>query len=365
MPRLIYDFIAGATGREQAKQFNRDSIQALRLQPRILKNVENRTTQTTLLGRDYGLPFGIAPMGMCNLVWPQADTMLAGASAYYDIPLCLSSAASTSIEDMASLNPERSWFQLYVTQSKEEALILTRRAANNGYDTLVFTVDVPQVSRRIRDLRNGFQMPFHIGPKQFLDFALHPHWSLSTLRHGAPEPVNFKSVLGDNTFSRNASRGGCDWEFLAQLREHWQGKLIVKGVLHPEDAVRIRDSGADAVYISNHGGRQLDSAPPAIMALPLIREAVGQDFPLLFDSGLRSGEDIVKALALGADFVMLGRPLLFAIGADSERGLNTLIQLLADEINVVMAQLGITQVTDIDREVIAETQSSTFWRAMP
>ena len=362
LPRLIYDFIAGATGRELGKQFNRDALSAIRLQPRVLVNVEDRDLSTELFSVSRGLPFGIAPMGMCNLVWPAADRSLQQAADRFTIPLCLSTAASTSIESMAEMSQQKPWFQLYVSQSQDAALKLVDRAAENGYEALVFTVDVPQVSRRVRDLRNGFQVPFRIGPRQFIDFALHPNWSVRCLFAGAPKPMNFQTAGGESSFARDASRGGCDWAFFDELRERWKGRLIVKGISYPEDALRLKLAGVDAIYVSNHGARQLDSAPPAILALPRIREAVGESFPLIFDSGIRNGEDVVKALVMGADFVMLGRPLLFALGADGERGLNTLIQLIADEMSVVMAQLGVTKISQINHSMLAENQPRLFTR---
>jgi L-lactate dehydrogenase (cytochrome) len=247
----------------------------------------------------------------------------------------------------------RAWFQLYLLRSPDFAMELADRAAAAGYEVLVLTVDVPVVSRRIRDLRNGFLVPFRFGPKQVLDFARHPRWSMATLYHGAPRSMNFDTAEGGPGFVRGASRGSADWAFLDQLRKRWTGKLVVKGVLSPADAVRIKEAGADAVYVSNHGGRQLDSAPAAIHALPQVRAAVGADYPLIFDSGLRGGEDIVKALASGADFVMLGRAFLYAIGAEGARGLAALIDVLADEISVTLAQIGRRRIEDVDGAVLA------------
>lgn len=322
-------------------------------------DVATRDLCTTFLGRSYGLPFGIAPMGMCNLSWPDADHSLAQAATQFNMPVCLSSAASSSIEDMRSWAGENAWFQLYVGQSMEHSLDMVERAKRAGYETLVLTVDVPQVSRRVRDLRNGFQMPFRMGPKQFFEFAIHPRWSLTTLLRGAPEPANFKSTQGVTHFDRSASRAGANWKFLDQLRATWTGKLIVKGVMSPDDAIRIQRSGADAVYVSNHGGRQLDSTPAAISALPRIRAAVGPDYPLLFDSGVRNGEDIVKALALGADFVMIGRPLLFALGADGARGLHSLIRIFGEDVSVALAQVGLNKVSDVDVGILTDLHKNS------
>jgi len=352
LPRLVFDFVEGAAGREVGTARNMSQFDSVMLQPRVMADVGQRSLITEVMGQSYKVPFGIAPMGMCNLVHPKADRSLAKAAKAMDFPLCLSSAASTSIEDMADMAGSHAWFQLYFGASKEASLALVDRARAVGYDTLVLTVDVPQVSRRVRDLRNGFAVPFAMTPRAFMDFATHPRWSLSTLAAGAPRPMNFINSEGGNSFDRGASRAGADWAFLKVLRETWKGKLIVKGVTSAADASRIRGLGADAIYVSNHGARQLDSVPPAIRLLPLIRAAVGPDLPLLFDSGIRNGEDVVKALALGADFVMLGRPALFALGAEGARGLNALLSCFATDISVVMAQLGITSIRQLGPDVI-------------
>lgn len=351
MPRLIFDFIEGAAGRETSAARNTRRFDDILLQPRVMADVRDRSLKTQLLGRNYDLPFGIAPMGMCNLACPDADARLGVLGKQRNLPVCLSSAASSTIEEMREWAGENAWFQLYVGQTMEQSLALVDRAKTAGYDTLVLTVDVPQVARRTRDLRNGFTVPFRIGPRQFLDFALHPRWSLATLKNGAPSPRNFDTNAG-SAFNRHASRAGADWAFLDRLRELWAGHLIVKGVTSATDALRIRAAGADAVYVSNHGGRQLDSAPAAIDLLPPIRRAVGPNFPLIFDSGLRSGEDVIKALALGADFVMLGRPILQALAAEGAVGLAALVDAIAGDITVAMAQLGVTGIHQLDEHCL-------------
>jgi isopentenyl diphosphate isomerase/L-lactate dehydrogenase-like FMN-dependent dehydrogenase len=363
-PRLVFDFIEGSAGREVASRRNTARFDEITLQPRVMADVAKRSLSKALLGREYGLPFGIAPMGMCDLAWPGADRALAAAACRFDIPLCLSSAASSSIEDMRGWAGENGWFQLYVGASEEQSMALVDRARTAGYDTLVLTVDVPQVSRRLRDLRNGFSMPFRMGVRQFVDFATHPGWSLATLQRGAPAPANFVASDGNRRFDRNASRAGADWAFLDRLRALWRGHLIVKGVTSVRDAQRVQRAGADAIYVSNHGGRQLDSAPAALDCLPKIRTAVGPDFPLVFDSGVRSGEDIVKALAFGADFVMLGRPMLFALGADGARGLNALIHALQEDVSLTLAQVGLNDVRDIAASVL-ENEPQTMRVAPP
>ena len=354
MPKMIFDYVDGAAGSEISCEQNSAMLDRIRLLPRVLVNVEGRRLDKSLLGREWGLPFGIAPMGMCNLTWPGADKMLAAAAVKHRMPVCLSTMASSSIESMRQQAGENAWFQLYVGQSEEIGFDMVQRAEAAGYDTLILTVDVPMIAPRPREQRNGFQAPIKIGPKQFLDFATHPQWSIRTLLTGVPALANNQQNSAGEKFVRNESRGKVDWGFLDRLRQRWKGKLIVKGVLSAQDAVRIRDADVDAVYVSNHGGRQLDSAPATITMLPGIREAVGDDYPIIFDSGVRNGEAVIKALALGADFVMLGRPFLYGIGAAGEDGLDAVIKLLANQIDTTMAQLGRLDLDDIDSSVIVK-----------
>ncbi len=347
MPKIMFDYIDGAASNEYACEQNIVQLDRIRLQPRVLVNVENRCMDKTLLDQKWSLPFGIAPMGMCNLTWPGADRMLAAAAVKYDIPIALSTMASSSIEVMRKNAGEQAWFQLYVGESEESAFAMVKRAEVCGYDTLILTVDVPKIGSRPRELRNGFQSPMKIRMKQFFDFATHPQWSIRTMIAGVPTLANNEHD-GSATIVRDESRGKVDWGFLDRLRARWPGKLIVKGVLSPQDAVRIADARVDAIYVSNHGGRQLDAAPVAIKMLPLIRAAVGDDYPLIFDSGVRDGEGIVKALALGADFVMLGRPLLYGIGAAGAQGLETVIDLFVEQIDNTLAQIGQPDINQID-----------------
>ncbi len=354
LPRLVFDFVEGAAGREIGAQRNESRFDDICLQPRVMEKVASRNLSAALFGQEFDLPFGIAPMGMCNLICPNADRILAKTAAQLNLPVCVSCAASSTLEQMQEWAGGRAWFQLYYTTSEETSLNAVRRARAAGYDTLVLTVDVPQVARRIRDLRNGFNVPFQLTATSILDFALHPRWSLSTLAAGIPSPKNFSR---QDRFVRGASRAGADWNFLAKLRKTWEGNLIVKGVTSAQDAIWVRDTGADAIYVSNHGGRQLDSVPAAIDLLPRIRAAAGPDLPLLFDSGIRNGEDIVKAIALGADFTMLGRPVLFALGASGEKGLTRLLECFMQDIDAAIAQLGIRSVTDLWPGVLFERDS--------
>ena len=351
LPRLVFDYIDGAAGQETAALGNTNDLGLLKLSPRVLADLQPPDLGTSFLGKLYAQPFGIAPMGMCNLAWPGADRALTSVAQKMALPLGVSTAASTPMSQMFKDSGGQAWFQLYVSGSAQAGLAMAQRAAQVGYDTLVLTVDVPKVAPRPRDVRNGFQMPFRMGPRQFLDFALHPRWSLATLWAGAPSPANFDPHQGG--FDRHASRAGANWAFLDQLRGQWRGKLIIKGVMHPDDAQRIAGMGVDAIYVSNHGGRQLDAAPSAICALHQIRQRLGPPFPLVFDSGVRTGEDIVKALACGADLVMLGRPVLYALAAGGEGGLQQWLTSMREELEVVLSQLGLSRIQDVGPQNLA------------
>ena len=350
LPWMVFDYIDGAAGEGFGERLNRDRIQAIRLQPRVLNDVEHRSIGVDLFGQRVDLPFGISPMGMCKLSHPRADEWLAKLAAKHNIPVGVSTAASTSLEDMMELADGNAWFQLYFSGNEEGSNALIERALNAGYKTLVMTVDVPEVGRRPRELRRGFTMPFKMGPAQLLDFALHPKWSLNTLLSGKPELANFGGQFGQ--FERTASRAGADWTLLAKIRDRWPGNLVVKGVLSTPDAARMKSMGVDAVQVSSHGGRQLDSAPPAIDCLAQIRAELGQDYPIFFDTGLRSGEDIVKAYAMGADYVFMARPLLFAMAAQGQTGLQQLADVLSQETSIALAQLGVCNMEQINTDML-------------
>ena len=355
LPKLVFDFIDGASGDDKLAEINSTALDQIRLEPKVFRNVENRNLSKKIFDFHFDYPFGFAPMGMTNLSWPEADKMIAKESAYNNIPTCVSMASSTTLEDMFTFSEGHSWMQIYIFQSEEFIMELLKRAESIGYKVLILTVDVPILSRRARDDRNGFGYPFKIGPKQFLDFALHPQWSLTTLFKGAPQPMNYvTSKSGDQIFRRKESRGATDWNTLKRVRDAWKGKLIIKGVMNSEDALKIKEAGADAIQVSNHGGRQLDSATASINALPLIRKALGDNFPILFDSGIRSGSDILRALALGANFVMFGRPLMYAIGADGARGLRRIINLIKEELSTNLGLVGLTDINEVDKKIIAE-----------
>lgn len=350
LPWMVFDYFDGSAGGGLGDDLNRQAIAQMRLRTRILCDVEHRSLASSILGMECKLPFGISPMGMCNLSTPGADKMLARLAGMHRIPGGASTAASTSLEDIASEADGCAWFQLYFGGDESVSDQLLDRAEAAGYETLIFTVDVPEVGRRPRELRHGFKMPFKIGPKQFLDFALHPQWSISTLLAGAPALANFDDA--DSSFDRTRSRAGVDWSFLDRIRARWKGKLVVKGVLDVEDAQKLVAHGVDAIQVSSHGGRQLESVQQPIYALERIRAALGDDYPLIFDSGIRTGEDVCKAYAMGANFVMLGRPLLYAMAAGGEKGLHQLIDVLSQETSIALAQMGLTEISQLDKSVL-------------
>lgn len=352
LPWMVFDYIDGAAGEGAGESRNRQILQDIRLQPAVLVNVEHRSLDVKVFEHEAARPFGVSPMGMCNLAVPGADLMLARQAAAYRTPVGVSTVASTPLEKMIEVAEGHAWFQFYFSGDGKVVNRLIDRAQAAGYQTLVVTLDVAEVGRRPRELKRGFKMPFRIGVPQFIDFALHPRWSLSTLAHGKPEMANFGGSFGN--FDRTETRARAQWSDLDRIRQQWKGNLVVKGVLGVGDAIRLKQAGVDAIQVSSHGGRQLDSAPYPILALREIRKALGPDFPLFFDSGIRSGEDVLKAYAMGADFVFLGRSMLYALAAGGEQGMQTLWNVLSEETSIAMAQLGMSSLRDRPSTVPAQ-----------
>ena len=358
LPRIVFDYIDGAAGRERCLARNSAAFDGIFLKPRVLQDVDHRSLGTSVMGFKFDLPFGFAPMGLCGLAWPGADRIMAREAVRRNIPVCVSTAASIALEGMRELAQSNAWFQLYVGGSGQSGLQMAKRADDAGYETIILTADVPVLALRDRDKKNGFKLPFRIGLKQFADFASHPNWSVRTLIEGVPRTRNFDGSEAGSSFDRTGSRGGANWNFLEKLRSLWKGKLVVKGIMCPEDAIRVKQAGADAIYVSNHGGRQLDSALAAITVLPAVRDAVGAEFPLMFDSGVRNGEDVVRALALGANFVFLGRPVLFSMAANGAAGLDEFIDGITEGVSKTMAQIGAVGVADIGVNSLASANRS-------
>ena len=353
LPRMIFNYIDGAASDEKAAQLNIERLSDLRLMPRVLRDVGMRRLSGKILGMDVGLPFGIAPMGMCNLSWPGGDRALARLAATRQIPLCVSTAASTPLETMIEMADGYAWFQLYAGQSDAFVTELIDRAEAASYKHFILTVDVPVLSMRNRERSTGFGHPPRMDLASVMDFASHPQWVLSTLMAGIPKPMNFHTSAHVSAFDRTANRAGADWDFLARLRDRWPHKLIIKGVQSPDDARRMATMGVDAIYVSNHGGRQLNAAPAVIDSLPQIRAAVGDGILLVFDGGIRRGEDVIKARTVGADFVMVGRPFLYGLGAAGEKGIHRITDILAEEADITMGLIGETYLTALGAHNLA------------
>jgi len=345
LPWMVFDYIDGAAGRGIGVDRNRAALDAFMLEPRVLVDVSARDLGLEVFGQRSDLPFGISPMGMCNLSHPRADQTFAKLGAATGAPVGVSTVGSTDLETMWDWSGGKAWFQLYFSGDGSGTLDLAERAKETGYETLVLTLDVPEVGFRPRELRRGFKMPFRMGLSQFLDFALHPRWSLHTLLAGAPRMATFDKP--GYTFDRTSSRGRADWAFFDRLRKIWPGKLVTKGVTHVGDAKRLLELGADAIQVSSHGARQLENAPAPFTALHAMRQELGPEATLFYDSGINSGEDIVKAYAAGANFVFLGRYMQFAAAAGGAKGVQAATDLLCQQVSLTLAQIGCCSLNEV------------------
>lgn len=352
LPRVIFDYIDGGVEDEDGLARNLAAFERVRIVPRYLIDIAERSQATTLFGQRYAHPFGIAPTGLANLSWPGADAALARTATGADIPFVLSTAATTSIEEAAEAAPDHFWFQLYATIDLDIRADLLRRAEEAGAKALMVTVDIPLASKRERDIRNNFILPLRPNVTMGLDAVTHPHWALQLLRHGVPKlevlaPYAGKKAGAQSLAAYVASQmtQSLTWDDIKALRKAWRGPLVIKGILSASDAQEAARLGVDGIVISNHGGRQLDAAPAPIEVLSAIREAVGEDLALMLDSGVRRGADIAKALALGADFVFVGRATLYGVAAGGEAGARRALTLLTDELDRCLGQIGCPDVS--------------------
>jgi L-lactate dehydrogenase (cytochrome) len=333
---------------------NRAAFQDYAFVPRVLVNVKGRTQRVSLFGRDYAAPFGIAPIGAAALCGYRADIAMARAAAAAGLPMVLSGSSLIPLEAVRREGPT-AWYQLYVPGDAARIEPVIDRALAAGYDTIVVTADVPVAANRENNLRNGFGLPIVVTPQVMRDCALHPAWLFGTLvrtllNHGMPHFENMDAGRGPPIFSRRlrnvAGRDELDWDHIALIRKRWPGRVIVKGILSREDARIAADAGADGIILSNHGGRQLDGAIAALRVLPEI-VADHADMPVMLDGGVRRGSDILKALALGARFVFIGRPMIFAAALAGEAGVAHAIALLTAEIDRDLALLGLTDIAQL------------------
>lgn len=342
LPRIVFDYLDGGAEDEFGLKHNRDVFNQYRLRPQRLVDVRQRSLETELFGKSLPMPLVIAPTGLNGSLWPNGDIALAKSAARAGIPFALSTASNASIEEVAKAVDGELWFQLYVVH-RTLAEQMVARALAAGYTTLILTTDVAVNGYRERDLRNNFKMPFAYSPKVLLDGILHPRWSLDLLSNGTPQLANFADVDSSDLEVQAAlmSRqmdAGFDWVALEQLRQLWPHRLLVKGLATAQDALRCIRLGVDGVILSNHGGRQLDCCISPMESL--YETAQSTTAPVLVDSGFRRGSDIVKALALGAKAVLLGRATLYGLAAAGEQGVDDVLRLLKSDIDRTLAQIG-------------------------
>ncbi|WP_170411663.1 alpha-hydroxy acid oxidase [Ruegeria arenilitoris] len=346
IPKFAFEYLDSATGRELGLKVNRDALDAIGFMPRVLCGRTKADLQTTLMSQTYDLPFGIAPVGMSGLMWAGAERMLARAAVAHNIPFSLSSVAVASPEDVAPHIGNNGWFQHYPVNSGELRRAMLPRIKAAGFHTLIITVDVPEESRRERQRRANLTVPPKADLRTLKEMASRPAWCLAHLREGIMPRMRFFDdyvpTRGRESFTHAGAliRGIPDWDYLRELRQEWEGHLIVKGVLRPEDAQKMVAEGVDCIWVSNHSGRQFEAGPAVIDQLPNIREAVGTNVPLIYDSGVAWGLDIMRALAKGADFVMVGRAFQYAVAAFGARGIDHLVHILKADIEANMSQLG-------------------------
>jgi (S)-mandelate dehydrogenase len=354
LPKIIFDYLEGGADDETGLKYNHEVFDRYRLMPRRLVDVSKRDIGIELFGRRQAAPFMIGPTGLNGAIWSKGDISLARAAERAGIPFVLSTASNDSIEDVAAASKGDFWFQLYIVQ-RELAEQMVRRAEAAGYSTLVLTTDVGVNGNRERDLRNNFGLPLRYTPRLIYDGLTHPWWSLDFMRNGMPQLANFATADSSDVEVQAAVMSrqmdtSFSWEDLAWLRRLWPRKLFVKGILRPDDAEHCIAAGADGVILSNHGSRQLDTAVSPLEVLAETRARISA--PILIDSGYRRGSDIVKALALGANAVLLGRATLYGLAAAGEAGVDHVLRLLEGEVDRTLAQIGCPSVTQLSPDYV-------------
>ncbi len=359
IPHFVWEYLDSATGSEAVPRRNRAALDSVLMRPSALHGEFTPDLSCRFMGEVYPLPFGIAPVGMSGLVWPEAERRLARFAAGAGLPCGLSTVATRPPEEIGPEAGGMGWFQLYPPRDPEILADMLDRARAGGFGTLVLTVDVPVASRRERQTRGGLTNPPRLTPRLAWQVARRPAWALGTLRHGMPRMrtldryITQEERLPSTAHVGYLLRTAPDWDYLRRLRAGWSGKLVVKGVLDPEPVARMEAEGVDAIWVSNHAGRQFDAAPASIDALPAIRDATS--LPLILDGGIEGGLDILRALALGADFVMLGRAWHYALGALGARGPAHLQDILAKDMASCMGQIGARRLADLPARLVTAT----------
>ncbi len=351
-PRAVFDYTDGAAGEELSLSRSREAYTRVEFSPRVLQDVSGVDTSTTILGKLSAAPWAFAPTGFTRMMHTEGESAVARVAARMGVPYALSTMGTTSIEQLAAAAPgARRWFQLYLWRDREASRDFVVRARAAGYEALVLTVDTPVAGPRLRDVRNGLTIPPTLSLRTFAEGSLHPAWWWDLL---TTEPLEFASLhrfegtvaeLVGTMFDPAASMADLTW-----LREAWDGPLVVKGIQTVADARAVVDAGADALVVSNHGGRQLDRAPVPLEVLPSVVDAVGDRAEVYVDGGILSGSDIVAAVALGARAALVGRAYLYGLMAGGERGVHRAAEILQQEVTSTLALLGVSRVSDLRRD---------------
>lgn len=362
LPRVAWDYLERGAEEEVTLHENRNAFDRIRLRPRVLVDVSKRTPQVSLFGKKFASPVGVAPTGVAGLYCFDADVVLARAAAAANVPFVLSTASFVPLERVAERAGGTQWFQLYMSKDRDAAKRLVDRACAAGFEALVMTCDVPVIGNREFNLRNGWSIPFRLNARSVADGVLHPRWLCSVFLRtladsGVPRFQNVDENVGGRVVSANlqsfrARRDAVDWSDVEWLRGIWPRQLFVKGILTVEDARRAQACGADGVFVSNHGGRQLDGVGSPLDELPRIADAVGGRLAVMLDGGIRRGSDVVKALALGADMVFVGRAPLYGAAAGGEAGVRRALDILRTETDRVMALIGCNSIDELDQRYL-------------
>jgi len=353
LPNVAWEYLQSGTGRDVAVNRNRQQLDKITLTPQFMKGKLDVDLSTNLFGTDYKAPFGIAPVGLTGLIWPKAEFILAKTAKQYGIPYSLSTVATQTPETVGPLVGEMGWFQLYPPKDESILRDLLKRAKENGFTTLIITADVPAPGRREASKKAGLTIPPKITPRLAWEGITHPLWLWETLRAGLPhlktvapycESKDSKAIA---EFARFRFRGDLDWDYIKTVRDIWSGPIILKGLLHPQDAMQAIAIGIDGIGVSNHGGRQFDGAPAAIDALTVMAKEIDGKAKVIFDSGVRSGLDIVRAISQGADFVLCGKAFMYGCAALGKRGGDHAADILIEDLTNNMKQLGVTSIATL------------------
>ncbi len=353
MPKVAWEYLESGTGDEDLLNQNRKAFQDIKFLPQFCKGELYAHSEVELFGKTYAAPIGVAPLGLSGLIWPKSEELLAASCSRWNIPFCLSTVSTNTPEKVGEHVSDMGWFQLYPPKDLDILDSLLQRAKDAGFHTLVITADIPVPSLRERTKRAGMSMPPKITPRMIWEGATHPFWSLSTLRHGIPSLKTVEHYTNNNSlkfvsgFVGNRLGGTLSWDYCKQIKEKWNGPVIIKGILHPQDARQAIDAGMDGIWVSNHGARQFNGAATAIEALPAITQEVNGQAKIIFDSGVRNGLDIMRAIHLGADFVFSGRPFFYGVAALGKYGGDHAAHIFIDDLKNNMVQLGAKNLAEV------------------